>query len=610
MVKEKGEKIELHYNLVSERMSELYFVKLYVSHAKKDNSFVEISFLSGDVGAGVKPGKSKVVVWDVYREFQNISASQLTFQIKLFSMPVALKDFSWVKGGSFVMGSDEGDEDAKPAHQVSVSDFYIGKYEVTVAEYKLFCEQTNRPFPNEKIEWLADHPMTFVSWYDAESYCLWLQKITNLPFRLPTEAEWEYAAKEGQLSREYTFSGSNNINDVGWYKQNSIGTMHSTVGKLKPNSLGIFDMSGNVWEWCADWYNSKYYSFSPSENPGGPSVGKVKAGRGGSWFNRDVNLTFRYFVTPTSKTNYLGFRVACTPPAGTSLINAATADLAISELTPPFVATRTANAPTLEIIDPKLTSSEVLHHFGPEFKIKGRIKSDSKILMVLVGGVETPFDEQGYFERSVKLGFTENKIVIRTYDIENRMASDTVNIYRILNKDDIGPSVNRHGIDYALLVGTSEYEEFEPLANPILDIEAVGNELEKHYGFVAEKIKNPTLETLYTTLRNYGKRKYSSDDQLFIFIAGHGVFDNLFGDGYLVLADSKKDDHNKTGHISHSYLRTILNNIDCNHIFLVLDVCFGGVSSPFLGQRQIRKFICYYCNNRLWICGKLFRSFP
>ncbi|MBN1349803.1 SUMF1/EgtB/PvdO family nonheme iron enzyme [candidate division KSB1 bacterium] len=216
-------------------------------------------------------------------------------------------DMVYVAGGTFMMGSIESD-DEKPIHKVYVKDFYIDKYEVTNAR---FCE-----FLNEKgnqteggVEWLdikseyckivkqgskyvpvsgyGNHPVIMVSWYGANAYANWAGK------RLPTEAEWEYAARGGNKSKGYSYSGSNNVDAVAWYWSNSTASGNSnlyqghgtmSVGTKKSNELALHDMSGNVWEWCADWYASDYYSKSPYENPKGPSSGARRVLRGGSWY--------------------------------------------------------------------------------------------------------------------------------------------------------------------------------------------------------------------------------------------------------------------------------------------------------------------------------------
>ncbi len=217
-------------------------------------------------------------------------------------------EFVFVEGGSFRMGDARG-FDSKPVHDVKIKDFYIGKYEVTVAQYRKFCEATGREMPDFYPPWggwVEDHPMVNVSWHDAKAYAEWVGG------RLPTEAEWEYASKGGKKSKGYTFSGSNDPDAVAWHNKNSDRT--KPVGLKKPNELGIHDMSGNVWEWCSDWYDRKYYEKSPENSPQGPEIGRGKIRRGGSWFFVPARCgnTIRDHYTPTVKLYGMGLRVVKT----------------------------------------------------------------------------------------------------------------------------------------------------------------------------------------------------------------------------------------------------------------------------------------------------------
>ena len=221
--------------------------------------------------------------------------------------PVMVK----VEGGTFYMGSDQVD-DEKPIHIVTVSSFSIGKYPVTVAEYKAFCNATNRPMPGWEPSggWIDTHPMANIKYTDAVDYCEWLSDKFNDNYRLPTEAEWEYAARGGNKGKGYIYSGSNKLEDVGVYGANSAGRTHS-VGSKKPNELGLHDMSGNVWEWCQDWYRANYYLKSPDFNPGGPASGYYRVLRGGAWGMAafDCRVTSRYESGPDYRNRNRGFRV-------------------------------------------------------------------------------------------------------------------------------------------------------------------------------------------------------------------------------------------------------------------------------------------------------------
>ena len=209
-----------------------------------------------------------------------------------------------VEGGIFSMGSTEG-YDEKPVHQVRLSDFCIGKYEVTQDEWEVVMGTNPSHFKG------VNKPVECVSWNDCQEFIKKLNKLTGLQFRLPTEAEWEYAARGGNKSKGYKYSGSNIIGNVAWYWDNSNQKTHP-VGTKAPNELGIYDMSGNVWEWCSDWYSSSYYSSSPANNPTGPATGSDRVYRGGSWlhFADYCRVANRILNNPDYRYSSLGFRLA------------------------------------------------------------------------------------------------------------------------------------------------------------------------------------------------------------------------------------------------------------------------------------------------------------
>ena len=217
----------------------------------------------------------------------------------------------FVEGGTFSMGSNRGEKDESPVHSVTIDSFSIGKYEVTVGQYRAFCIETNRSMPEVPIwGWQDHHPMGNVSYDDAVAYCNWLVRKFGGNWRLPTEAEWEYAARGGNKSKGYIYSGSNDFETVAWFDENA-GEETNSVGRKKPNELGIYDMSGNLWEWCSDWYDENYYSNSPGSNPQGPSSGYNRVMRGGSWtlFATNCPVSVRAYDSPEFKIYDYGFRV-------------------------------------------------------------------------------------------------------------------------------------------------------------------------------------------------------------------------------------------------------------------------------------------------------------
>jgi formylglycine-generating enzyme required for sulfatase activity len=208
-----------------------------------------------------------------------------------------------VKGGTFLMGSLSF-ENEKPVHEVEISDFYMDKYEVTVAQYRAFCEATGRDMPKAPSwDWQDDAPIVNVSWSDANAYAKWAGK------RLPTEAEWEYAARGGKNTNGFTYAGAHMPDIVGWYSRNSVGSPQP-VGLKKPNELGLYDMSGNVWEWCSDYYGD--YSRENQKDPQGAEVGINRVTRGGSWFGNRGNLRVanRYSYPEAFGSPLIGFRCA------------------------------------------------------------------------------------------------------------------------------------------------------------------------------------------------------------------------------------------------------------------------------------------------------------
>ncbi len=217
-------------------------------------------------------------------------------------------DMVWVEGGTFQMGSGNGDSDEKPVHSVTLDGYYIGKYEVTQALWQAVMGSNPSYFKGN------NNPVENVSWGDCMQFIYKLIELTGLRFSLPTEAQWEYAARGGGKSRGYTYSGGNMIEYVAWFSDNS-GSKTHPVGLLQPNELGVCDMTGNVWEWCSDWYDSGYYSKSPSRNPVNTSAASYRVLRGGGWSDgaEFCRVAFRRGDTPTSRLSNLGLRLVLLP---------------------------------------------------------------------------------------------------------------------------------------------------------------------------------------------------------------------------------------------------------------------------------------------------------
>ena len=219
-------------------------------------------------------------------------------------------DMVSVAGGTFTMGatSEQGSEensDEKPAHRVTLSDYMIGKTEVTQELWQAVMGSNPSCHSGNNL------PVETVSWNDCQEFIKKLNSLTGLNFRLPTEAEWEYAARGGSKSKDYKYSGSNDVRSVAWYDETTNGSGTKPVATKAPNELGLFDMSGNVREWCSDWYGD--YSSDSQTNPKGPSSGSSRVLRGGRWndYNgRGCRVSIRFNIRPDFRYNYLGLRLA------------------------------------------------------------------------------------------------------------------------------------------------------------------------------------------------------------------------------------------------------------------------------------------------------------
>jgi formylglycine-generating enzyme required for sulfatase activity len=219
-----------------------------------------------------------------------------------------IKNMVFVEGGTFTMGatSEQGGDvssDEKPTHGVKLSSFYICKYEVTQEEWQAVMGSNPSEYKGTK------HPVDNVSWKDCQDFISKLNTITGKQFRLPTEAEWEFAARGGNLSKGYKYAGSNNPTTVAWYDCYPNGSHN--VGQKKANELGLYDMSGNVYEWCSDGYG--FYSSSLQINPSGVTNGTDHVIRGGGWFSLDANdcrLSYRFHLNLYERNPFVGLRLA------------------------------------------------------------------------------------------------------------------------------------------------------------------------------------------------------------------------------------------------------------------------------------------------------------
>lgn len=248
------------------------------------------------------------------------SGDTLDYEETLFGFSIQMV---YVAGGTFEMGAtaEQGVDsyaDETPVHTVTLGDYYIGRYEVTQAQWvavmgRDVIRQRDNIDTSLTLHGVgAEYPAYYISWQEAMAFCEKLSELTGKHYRLPTEAEWEYAARGGRHKDGTKYSGSNEISEVAWVARNSEGMTHP-VGQKKPNGLGLYDMSGNVWEWCQDRYGADYYSKSPEQNPEGPNSGSFRVKRGGSWryLANSSRVSRRYGNFPDTKRDVVGLRVVC-----------------------------------------------------------------------------------------------------------------------------------------------------------------------------------------------------------------------------------------------------------------------------------------------------------
>ncbi|MEO1418578.1 MAG: formylglycine-generating enzyme family protein [Bacteroidota bacterium] len=361
-----GKDIVVFYDLLGEEEDTYEDLSLYYSFNGGKNFYGPCQSVTGDTGR-VTPAFGRSIRWKAFEELGDISSSRFIVKVRAAYTDVPNStldlpdDMVYVKGGTFIMGSPEDEEKRgsyERQHKVTVSDFLIGKYEVTFEEYDTFCTATGKDMPDDRSWGRNRRPVIAVSWYDAIEYCNWRSEQEKLePFytinkssqdsnnkswyddlkwtvtpnwnskgyRLPTEAEWEYAARGG--GKAVLFGNGKNILDpseanfraAADYKMNAsrTGTYRGEtvpVGSLNtPNTLGLHDMAGNVWEWCWDWYGS--YPTSAQTDPHGATSGVPRVIRGGSWNNdpQRCRVAYRGDDIPSFRSRYVGFRLSRTP---------------------------------------------------------------------------------------------------------------------------------------------------------------------------------------------------------------------------------------------------------------------------------------------------------
>lgn len=264
-----------------------------------------LRLVSGDVGKGIRGGKNRKIIWRMRQEVETLPFD-VYFEVRAKYTTIKV-DMITVRGGTFLMGSQGGSLDEMPIRQVKLRGFRLSAKEITVGEYRKFVRATGKQMPARTPQggWIDNHPMVYVTWYEAQAFCRWAGGS------LPTEAEWEFAAKGGTKSQNYTYSGSNQSTRAGWHDINGRYQTHP-VGQKIPNELGFYDMSGNVSEWCLDWYQKNYYKKRRNtQNPKGPKKGKRRTLRGGSYidFAFQTRTAKRTSLPPAIRAKDIGFRL-------------------------------------------------------------------------------------------------------------------------------------------------------------------------------------------------------------------------------------------------------------------------------------------------------------
>ena len=328
VARQGGNTIEVTYDL--DKAAE---VSLLLSQDGGTNYAATPKSMTGDVGS-TTAGHKKIIWnllndrsdWDIARARFKVIAevqSKLTFTVNGVSFTMIA-----VEGGTFKMGATyeqgkDAESDEKPTHSVTLSDYYIGQTEVTQALWRAVMgttvqQQRDKANTSWSIYGEGDnYPMYYINWEECQTF---VQKLNSLlssqlggkRFALPTEAQWEYAARGGKKSNGYKYSSSNTIGNVAWYTDNSGSSTHPVATK-SPNELGLYDMSGNVYEWCKDWYGN--YTSSSQSNPQGASSGRRRVLRGGSW-DYDASfcrVSYRSYCAPADRRGVLGLRLVLLP---------------------------------------------------------------------------------------------------------------------------------------------------------------------------------------------------------------------------------------------------------------------------------------------------------
>lgn len=303
------EEIILLYDITGGHPGQTFDAAITVSRTGNKDFHMVPQSISGDI-KNITPGFNKKIVWTVLDDLKSLTGNDFVFDITLKEQQreniLSTYGMVFVQGGTLQMGCTSEQtlcfDDEKPVHAATLNSYYIGKYEVTQSQWVEIMGNNPSHFKSAYL------PVENVSWDEVNEFITKLNQKTGKRFRLPTEAEWEYAARGGNHSKKFLYSGSNSIMEVSWVNSNGERTTHQP-GIKEPNELGLYDMTGNVMEWCQDW--SGKYGAGHQMNPQGPGTGSEKIVRGGGWFSdaRYCRVASRDCKNLASKFSSLGFRL-------------------------------------------------------------------------------------------------------------------------------------------------------------------------------------------------------------------------------------------------------------------------------------------------------------
>ena len=318
-VEQMGDDVHILYDLSGDE--EKYQVKVRGSADGGRTYTLPMKSLSGDVGKDIRPGRGKRIIWNALKDAGELGGDAFVFEVeavagpgKTFTNSIGMK-FAYITPGAFMMGSpygESGRDKDETQHQVTLTKgFYMQTTEVTQGQW--YAIMGTRPWSGKEFVLdNANNPAVYISWNDCQEFIKRLnQKEGTNKYRLPTEAEWEYACRAGSTTRFYFGESGSLLGDYAWYDKNAwdAGEKYAhTVAQKQPNAWGLYDMHGNVWEWCQDWHGN--YPSGLVTDPAGPSSGAVRVLRGGSWFNHagSVRSAYRAGCSPDYGNHFLGFR--------------------------------------------------------------------------------------------------------------------------------------------------------------------------------------------------------------------------------------------------------------------------------------------------------------